>query len=55
MKKGPYIHVRVGPKALPLLARLKKASEGLYAPTMSEIVMRGIDLALAELEKKRKS
>jgi hypothetical protein len=34
--------------------RLKKASIGLYAPSMSEIVARGIELALAELEKRKR-
>lgn len=38
-----------------VMARLKAASNaGLYAPSMTEIVERGIILALRELERKRK-
>jgi hypothetical protein len=37
-----------------LLAKLRSACEGLYAPTMTAIVERGIELALRELEKKSK-
>jgi predicted DNA-binding protein len=35
-----------------LLRRLRSAASGHYAPTMTAIVERGIELALRELEKK---
>ena len=35
-----------------LLARLKAASNGPYAPTMNKIIERGIELALEELGKR---
>lgn len=37
-----------------LLARMRKAAGKLYAPSMTEIVERGIILALRELERKKK-
>jgi predicted DNA-binding protein len=37
-----------------LVDRLRKASEGMYRPTMTEIVERGIELALREIERKQK-
>jgi predicted DNA-binding protein len=37
-----------------LVERLRAASEGLYAPSMAEIVERGIELALRELERKKR-
>ena len=35
-----------------LLAKLRAAADGHYAPTMTAIVERGLELALAELKKK---
>jgi len=35
-----------------LIAKLRAATDGRYAPTMTAIVERGIELALAELKKK---
>ena len=37
-----------------LLERLRAAADGHYAPTMTAIVERGLELALRELEKKQK-
>lgn len=37
-----------------IVAKLKAATVGRYAPTMTAIVERGIELALRELEKKSK-
>lgn len=37
-----------------LIKRLKAASKGHYAPTMTAIIERGLELALRELERKAK-
>jgi len=37
-----------------LISKLRSASKGHYAPTMTAILERGIELALKELERKSK-
>lgn len=36
-----------------LAGRLKKATDGPYAPTTTQVMVRGLELALKEIEKKR--
>lgn len=46
------VTVRLSPE---LTARLKKAQDhaGAYAPTITQIMLRGLDLALREIERKK--
>lgn len=52
MEKKPKIAVSLKINA-ELAAKLKAATSGLYAPTMTAIIERGIDLALRELESRK--
>lgn len=49
MEKIP-VSFKIDPK---LAAKLRAASKGLYAPSMTAIVERGIELALREIDKKK--